>query len=103
MILFSNYATIVITLCSLRHKNIVNVYGAVTEKKRLGIVMELCPSKLTTVILKCELNNVEKNVKALGQIAQGMSYLHMKNIIHRDLKADNILVFTKNLFTFGSV
>lgn len=31
-------------LCTLRHKNIVNIYGIINEHPRMGIVMELCSS-----------------------------------------------------------
>ena len=37
------------------------------------------------------------------QIAEGLEYIHQKNIIHRDLKTDNITMYeqNKNIPDFG--
>lgn len=77
----------------LRHKNIVNVYGACLEKPRLAIVMEFCAGgRLTDWIIQKKLQSNTAKYSMLLQIAQGISYLHHKNVVHRDLKSDNILV-----------
>lgn len=80
-------------MCTLRHKNIVNVFGALIEKPRLGIVMEFCAGgTLFQWILQQKLSTTEKKFSILLQIAQAMKYLHDKEIVHRDLKTANILV-----------
>ena len=57
------------------------------------------------IVSFADLNNYEK-LRIAMQTAQGMSYLHSKNIIHRDLKSNNIFLlddydFTVKIGDFG--
>ena len=80
-------------MCSLRHTNIVNVYGVCTAKPRLGIVMEYCANGvLTHWIASKNKKTMKQKIKILSDIAKGMMFLHDLSIIHRDLKPDNVLV-----------
>lgn len=80
-------------MCSLRHKNIVNTFGVCLQKPRLGIVMEYCKQgSLATYISKHLFTCIKDKIAILLDISKGMQFLHLKNIIHRDLKSDNVLV-----------
>ncbi|KAL0206495.1 hypothetical protein P9112_001802 [Eukaryota sp. TZLM1-RC] len=67
--------------------NIVKVYGVITHNKRMGIVMELCDATLNEV----NLTDTEKLHVAQG-IISGMLFLHSRNIVHRDVKPENVLM-----------
>ena len=82
----------------LNHKNIVKLEDVKITKKHYYLVMEYCNGgSLSDCLNKYqELYNKtfsEEIVQYLmRQIIQGLKYIHNKNIIHRDLKLDNILV-----------
>jgi len=100
---FTNEAQL---MCSLRHANIVNVYGICTTRPRLGLVLEYCKGGeladwiTNTSRASSSPNNGSNNrrhylatrIKLLLDIAKGMTYLHDRGIIHRDLKPENVLV-----------
>ena len=85
-------------LCELRHENIVRFVGLYWEMNDFPIiVMERLPFTLKTIFEKCAFV-VPTNIKVsiLLDIACGLRYLHNKNIAHRDLSSNNILL-TDNL------
>ncbi|ELP90596.1 serine-threonine protein kinase, putative [Entamoeba invadens IP1] len=82
---------------NLRHPNIVHYYGGVTLFEKWSIVLELAPlGSLRTFIekKKKELNEKMK-LKIMYDAAKGIEYLHMNNTLHRDIKPDNILIFSE--------
>lgn len=76
-------------LFSLNHANIVSCYGACLKRPRIGIVMEFCDQGSLRQWLKRNKGKVTwgKKISILLGIAHGMTFLHSKNIIHRDLKS----------------
>ena len=89
-------------LATVQHPNVVRMIGcAFQEKAETGsLVMELMEHDLRTVIeMRCP--NPEPGlspfplivaIDIMLQIGQGMQYLREHKILHRDLKAKNILV-----------
>ena len=77
----------------MNHPNILKTFGIFmsSENNPPSILLEYCPKNLDSVIKKKELTNVEI-VFSIYQIAEGMKYVHFKNVIHRDLKPTNILI-----------
>ncbi|KAK0419262.1 hypothetical protein QR680_014047 [Steinernema hermaphroditum] len=71
----------VAVLKKIRHANVLLFMGVI-RKPFLGIVTQWCEgsSLMAAIIEICK------------QIGQGMNYLHSKNIIHRDLKSNNIFL-----------
>ena len=80
-------------LLQLDHENIVKIFDICQENQVLFVFMTYCPlGDLNKYFRSKELKLGEK-IDIMEQVANGIVYLHNKNIIHRDMKPDNILVF----------
>jgi len=97
----------VAVLKKTRHVNVLLFMGCVSKKGQLAIVTQWCEGSslykhLHVNEAKFELLNV---IEIARQTSQGMDYLHAKNIIHRDLKSNNIFLhddnFTVKIGDFG--
>jgi mitogen-activated protein kinase kinase len=79
----------------------VKFFGAfVTKDNTTAIAMEFCEGKsLEAVYKRIMMRGGRTNEKVLGKIAcgvlGGLTYLHEKRIIHRDVKPGNILLTRK--------
>ncbi|XP_074373215.1 RAF-like serine/threonine-protein kinase 20 isoform X1 [Apium graveolens] len=85
-----------IKLADLHHPNVVAFYGVVLDGPggSVATVTEyMVNGSLRTALLKNE-KNLDKRKRLLIAMdaAFGMEYLHGKNIVHFDLKSDNLLV-----------
>ncbi|KAK8898040.1 hypothetical protein M9Y10_000300 [Tritrichomonas musculus] len=80
-------------LTMLNHPNIIKVYGFYNGDDETSpmILMEYCSNSLHDEIVNKRLNDYEKAI-IVYQIVEGFKYVHFKNIIHRDVKAQNILI-----------
>lgn len=77
----------------LSHPNIVSVYDVVDEGPLHYIVMELVEGiTLKSYINKKGKLDVKEAVGILIQVAQGLAAAHEQNIIHRDIKPQNIII-----------
>ena len=76
------------------HECIVNFFGAVTVPGQFCLVTEFCPfgSLLKSMRKNKSSWTVEMKVKAMYDCACAMNFLHQNNIVHRDLKLENLLV-----------
>ena len=83
----------------LSHKNIVKYLGMYTdnETKMPVLLMELCDENLTKFLDNSPDTlpyHVELNIG--HDIALALVYLHSKNLIHRDLSSNNVLMVKNN-------
>lgn len=82
----------------LNHPNIVRYYGSVEdkEKKTLNIFMEYVDGGSLTSYAKkmnsCGALTPETIRSWSTQMLRGVKYLHDSNVVHRDIKGENILV-----------
>ena len=79
----------------LSHPNIVNIYDVVDEGKLHYIVMELIEGiTLKSYIAQKRRLDVKEAVSISIQVAQGIAAAHSRNIVHRDIKPQNIIIST---------
>lgn len=78
---------------SLSHHNIVNIYDVGQEDDIYYIVMEYIDGKtLKEYIREKKCLDHEETVKIAIQIASALAHAHKNNIVHRDIKPQNILM-----------
>ncbi|CAG9328242.1 unnamed protein product [Blepharisma stoltei] len=83
----------------LDHKNIVKLYETIDTARQLHIVMEYISGCSLHGYLKRKPNRrIEENdaKRIVKQILCAMEYCHAKNVTHRDLKLENLLLDEKN-------
>ena len=83
-------------LRDLRHPNIVQYLGCSSSADNLNIFLEYVPGGSVQTMLNSYGALPEPLVRSfVRQILTGLSYLHNRDIIHRDIKGANILVDNK--------
>ncbi|CAB4020575.1 Kinase suppressor of Ras 1, partial [Paramuricea clavata] len=80
------------TFRKTRHENLVLFMGACMEPPKLAIITSLCKDHhlYRRIHGLKETLPVNKVMLILKQIAQAMSYLHSRGVVHADLKTKNI-------------
>ena len=81
------------------HSNIVELYDIFESKHHIYLVLELCEGgELFDVLLNSVKGWFDENetINIIKQIADSLQYLHSYDIIHRDLKLENLLISKLN-------
>lgn len=83
-------------LRELKHKNIVQYLGSNSDESHLNIFLEYVPGgSVATMLINYGPLGESLIQNFVRQILTGLSYLHSRDIIHRDIKGANILVDNK--------
>ena len=89
-------------VCSLRHPNIVCVYGAVFRPTELWLVMDLAEEGNLREYIEALSGKEDLSVELENRLdfARGctaaLAFLHGKDIQHRDVKSPNVLLARNN-------
>ncbi|XP_069146625.1 serine/threonine-protein kinase STY46 isoform X2 [Solanum lycopersicum] len=88
------FAQEVYIMRKVRHKNVVRFIGACTRPPNLCIVTEYMSGGSVYDYLHKQKGSFKfpTLLKVAIDVSKGMNYLHQNNIIHRDLKAANLLM-----------
>lgn len=95
-------------LSQLNHQSIICVHGMFESKKYIYSIMDYIPNgnlyDLKQSTKEKKLNN-QQTAMYIHEITSGLEHMHLKNIVHRDLKLENILIGDKGeaiIIDFGN-
>lgn len=79
-----------------RHTNLMLIYGACINATKCAIVMPFCRGSISLFksihVESYTAMNFDWILNVATQIAQGMAYLHNKQIVHTDLRSKNVFI-----------
>ncbi|MDB4960178.1 MAG: serine/threonine protein kinase [Myxococcales bacterium] len=76
----------------LRHRNVINVLDVGETARSRYIVMEFAEGRSLTHLIADGPMEADRAIGLLRQICDGLHHAHEHELIHRDLKPDNIIV-----------
>uniref|UniRef100_A0A158Q818 Protein kinase domain-containing protein n=1 Tax=Elaeophora elaphi TaxID=1147741 RepID=A0A158Q818_9BILA len=82
----------ILTQC--KHPNIVELYDAFTMCNRITLLLEYCGGgAVDSIMMELSRHLTEQQIHyIMKEILKALDFLHGKNVIHRDLKAGNVLL-----------
>ena len=82
-------------LSKLDHPNIVKLLDVFDRPNEVMLVMELCCEDMLAYLRARMWSYTESEAKVcMKQVLVALNFLHSNKIVHRDLKLENILVFS---------
>lgn len=85
-------------LRQLKHENIVTLHDVALTSKILTLVFEFVPRDLKKTVDDANGILPLQDVKSfLSQLLLGLDFFHKRNILHRDLKPQNLLIHTNGI------
>lgn len=84
----------ILVMKASKHPNIVNYIDSYLVKGELWVVMEYMEGGCLTDIVTHSVMTEGQIGAVVRETLQGLKFLHLKGVIHRDIKSDNILLST---------
>ena len=82
---------------SLDHPNIIKLYGHFCDEERIYFVLEYAnKGDLYDEYARQKRLSEKRVAQVMQDVILGLQYLHSENIIHRDVKPENILINNEN-------
>ena len=75
---------------TITHKNVLSIIDSFYKKKKLHIVLTYCNGG--NILQYIHSHDHSYDQKYITEILDGITYLYKQNIIHRDIKPQNILI-----------
>ncbi|OMJ29542.1 Fatty acyl-CoA synthetase and RNA processing-associated kinase 1 [Smittium culicis] len=84
------------SLKKVNHENIVRLYDIIESENHIGLVLEYASGgELFEYIMKNQYLRDSEAKRIFSQLILAVSFLHENEIVHRDLKLENILLDSK--------
>ena len=80
------------TASSLNHPNITTIYQIDEYQGQMFIAMEYCEGKTLKETIEEETLSIRKVLDIGIQVCEGLNAAHQKDIVHRDIKTENLMV-----------
>jgi non-specific serine/threonine protein kinase len=77
---------------ALSHTNITTIHEIDEFEGQMFIVMEYCEGRTLKQIIEKDTLSIKKVLDIGIQVCEGLTAAHKKEIVHRDIKSDNIMV-----------
>ncbi|XP_018669068.2 cyclin-dependent-like kinase 5 [Ciona intestinalis] len=80
-------------LKELKHKNVVRLHDVLHSERKMTLVFEYCEQDLKKYFDSCGGEIDRPTVQSfMYQLLKGLAFCHQQNILHRDLKPQNLLI-----------
>ena len=93
-------------LMGMHNEHLVNVMEVFRENGTSYMVMDYVKGEtLQKRIMRCHQMSYNDAINCIAQLCEVVDYIHRRNILHRDIKPDNIMITPQNkivLIDFGS-
>lgn len=94
--MLDQFYTEIQTLRSLQHPHIIQLYDVYIAETKIYIVMELMSGgELFDYVVQKGTLTEEEASRIVRKVTSALVYMHSKNVIHRDMKPENLLLAHK--------
>lgn len=94
--MMTQFLTEIDTLRSLHHPNIIELYDVFISPDKIYIIMELMEGgELFDYVVQKGTLTEEEASRIVRKVTSALVYMHSKNVIHRDMKPENLLLAHK--------